>query len=261
MNAAPFLAQINWNQPWLIPFRDIAAPIVQSADWRAALNMAVEHRELRNHRNLPIRFVPQSELPPDLAYETFISETGCVPTRDNLHDFFNALIWLAYPLTKARLNELQAAAIAQSSVTSTRGRLRDAITIFDENAAIYIVADEQFIDVLRKHEWETLFIQKRATFGKSYAVCLFGHALLEKLVTPYKAITAHAYPLLLAEDESEIDRASLPVSLDARLANKLSADLNTRYFAPLPVLGLPRWHPDQNETYYQDASVFRPVRK
>lgn len=261
MTAASFLAQIDWNQPWLAPFRAIATPIVQSADLRSALNTAAEGQNLQNHRNLPIRFVPQSDLPPGLAYETFISETGCVPTRDNLHDFFNALIWLSYPLTKARLNALQAAAIIQAHGTSVRGRLRDAITIFDENAAVFIAHDESLVEDLRSHEWERLFLEKREAFGVSYAVCLFGHAILEKLVTPYKAITAHAYPLLLVGQTNEICRVALPEFLDARLENILSAELNTRAFLPLPVFGLPGWSSEQDRAFYRDTSVFRPVRK
>ena len=37
---------------------------------------------------------------------------GRVETRpDNLHDFFNALIWLAFPRSKARINAMHAAEI------------------------------------------------------------------------------------------------------------------------------------------------------
>ena len=55
-----------------------------------------------------MRFVPQSFLPAGQAYEQFIFETGTVPTRDNLHDFFNGLCWLRFPKTKQKLNQLQA---------------------------------------------------------------------------------------------------------------------------------------------------------
>src|SRR5690606_11357729 len=149
--AAPFLSQIDWSRPWLAPFREIAAPIVRADDWRHAINAAAAALNLRNHRGLALRFVPQSQLPSGTAYETYISETGCVPTRDNLHDFFNALVWLSYPLTKVRLNALQAEAIAQSKERQGRGRLRDAITVFDENAALFICHEPRFIDDLRGH--------------------------------------------------------------------------------------------------------------
>ena len=65
-----------------------------------------------------MRFVPQAELPAGIAYETFISETGGVPTRDNLHDFFNALVWLTYPKIKVRLNAMQALEIERRKQTA-----------------------------------------------------------------------------------------------------------------------------------------------
>ena len=60
----------------------------------------------------PLRAVPQAALPEGVAYEAFIADRSSVPTRENLHDFFNGLCWLRFPLTKQRLNQLQAAEIA-----------------------------------------------------------------------------------------------------------------------------------------------------
>jgi hypothetical protein len=51
---------------------------------------------LQNHRSLPTQFIPQEDLPEGVAYEAHISATGNVPTRENLHDFFNALVWLTF---------------------------------------------------------------------------------------------------------------------------------------------------------------------
>src|SRR5262249_26039402 len=51
----------------------------------------------------PIRFVPPAPL--EEAYEIRVFETGEVQTRpDNWHDLFNALVWIAFPRTKAALN-------------------------------------------------------------------------------------------------------------------------------------------------------------
>ncbi len=62
----------------------------------------------------PVCFVPQSELPVGIAYEKYIFDAARVPTRDGLHDFFNGLVWHSFPLTKKRLNELQATQIART---------------------------------------------------------------------------------------------------------------------------------------------------
>ena len=55
----------------------------------------------------PIRFVPPAVPSREFSaqYEVRIFETGEVQTRpDNWHDLFNALVWLAFPRTKAVLN-------------------------------------------------------------------------------------------------------------------------------------------------------------
>jgi hypothetical protein len=44
-------------------------------DFIDAFNAQAARRGLRNHRGLPIRFVPQAALP-DTAYEEFIGATG-----------------------------------------------------------------------------------------------------------------------------------------------------------------------------------------
>lgn len=257
-----FFSQIEWSRPWLAPFCDIATPIVQAPDWQLALNAAAEERGLRNHNNLPISFVPQSALPLRVAYESFISETGQVPTRENLHDFFNALIWLSFPATKARLNDLQSAAIAAASRSdsSRRGRLRDAITILDENAALLIVSDTSLADALRQHQWQHVFLDRREEFGRIAEVRLFGHALMEKLVNPYKAITAHAWTMVVGEDYFTMPPYSRQNLLDQELAFHLHNDFSTRMLSPLPVLGVPGWWPQQDVSFYQDAAVFRPPR-
>jgi hypothetical protein len=58
----------------------------------------------------------------DEPYEAGIARTGRVPTRANLHDFFNALIFLHFPRAKAQLNRLQSAALARDGVGAVRGR-------------------------------------------------------------------------------------------------------------------------------------------
>ena len=88
---------------------------------------------------------------------------------------------------------------------------------------------------------------------------LFGHALLEKLVHPRKAITAHV--LALPCDEHPLPGDTRRV--DARLAARLRPEtLAGKPFSPLPVLGVPGWWADNKQnSFYDDASVFRPARR
>lgn len=263
-----FLNQIDWERPWLASLRPAAASIIKSSDWRRALNEAAAERALCNHRGLPVQFVPQSDLPATTAYESFISNTGCVPTRDNLHDFFNALVWLAFPKTKAKVNALQASEIERLGVTDEfpnqcsigRGKLRDAATIFDENAALLVIRDDELLDALRQHRWTEVFIEHRSSFELRCEVWLFGHALIEKLVRPYKAITAHAWAIE-ADDFFMLPAVEKNAWLDTLVIAQLSPSLVSSDFTPLPVLGVPGWWTGQDTGFYEDTTVFRPLRR
>lgn len=196
--------------------------------------------------------MPQSALPAGEAYEAFIFRTRQVPTRDGLHDFFNGLCWLHFPATKTRLNQLQAAQIAASGIQPVRGPARDALTIFDENAAFFQGPDTLW-DALAAKDWYTLFVTLRPLWAQAQLV-LFGHALLEKLVSPRKPMTAHVY-------RAHASSPSLD-DLDAWMAADLSAEkLATKPFAHLPVLGVPGWWPaNADPAFYADTSVFRLPR-
>ena len=262
--SAPFLAAIDWSRPWLNHVREIGELIANAPDWRQELNRRAGEMALRNHRNLPIQFVSQSDLPPDTAYETFISNTGCVPTRDNLHDFFNALVWLTFPRIKVQLNALQAQEIERAAAQSTiapRGKLRDAATIFDENATLLVTSNQELVKALRAHEWEEVFIIRRDDFIQDCRIFLFGHALMEKLVTPYKAITGHAWVVSFGVDFASLALSQQLSGVDAAVAQQMAGGLSTTDFSPLPVLGVPTWWAGQEDGFYQDKSVFRLKRK
>jgi hypothetical protein len=190
---------------------------------------------------LPVRFVPAAALPAGEAYEAFIARTGTVPTRDNLHDAFNRLVWCRHPALKLRLNALQATEIARRGVGATRGPLRDALTLFDENGALWPDAPPVLAAALAARDWHALFVVHRASWRETRFE-VFGHALLEQLATaPRKALTAHVAlgnPLEWAPEAW----AGKP-------------------FLPLPVLGIPGWWPaNEDPGFYADEAVFRPAR-
>ena len=198
-----------------------------------------------------VEFVSQSELPTDIAYEAFIFSHKRIPTRDNLHDFLNGLCWLRFPQTKLRLNFLQAQEIASQGVNATRGSLRDALTLFDENVLLLQASDELW-QALQDRDWTKLFGEFRDEWQGAHIV-IFGHALLEKLVAPYKSITAHVFRIA-----SDVD-AKDDQALDDWLATKLQPDyLATKPYLPLPVLGIPGWWPENEDlSFYSDTQVFR----
>jgi hypothetical protein len=245
-------AALRWDGPWLAHLAPYAAAV------SAALQRGHSVARLLNDLAPPappVRFVDQSALPPGQAYEAFIHAQRACPTRDNLHDLFNGLTWLAMPRTKSRLNALQAALIALDGVGDRRGPLRDALTLFDENGAI-LLAPPALVAALRARDWPRLFIELRSLWQDA-RLLVFGHALQEKLQQPRKAITAHVY--LPRSDLAGPGVSGL--GLDQALAEDLDTEhLAQKPYCPLPILGVPGWYlPNENFSFYDDAQVFRPA--
>ncbi|WP_373989384.1 DUF3025 domain-containing protein [Duganella sp. BuS-21] len=261
------LEAIDWSRPWYESVRDVAGLLAPSAQahFRDEFSKQAAALGLRNHLGLPLSFVQQEDLPEGAAYEQHIGATGRVPTRDNLHDFFNGLVWLSFPRIKVQLNALQAAQIALDGVGKSRGPARDGATIFDENAALLVVRDiaegQALVEALRGHRWHEAFVERRAMWGADAQVWLFGHALMEKLVAPRKAITAHTRLVPAPDDFFSLDHAGRRAWIDATVAQQLAEQgLSTAGFTPMQALGVPGWWPQQDEAFYADTTVFRPKR-
>jgi hypothetical protein len=244
------LAAVDAHQPWFAPYAEQLAAGRQAieAGSGAAAALTLLARD-RSAVAIP-GFVAASSLPPGEAYETSVARTGSVPTRDNLHDFFNGLVWLRFTRAKRRLNELQAAEIARAGVGPQRGAVRDALTLFDENGAV-LAAPPALWEALQARDWRRLFVDLRPLWSET-AVMVFGHALLEKLVSPRKELTAHIWRANAPADSAD--------SLDSWLAGQLTATrLAAKTFTPLPLLGIPGWWPGiQDFSFYDDPLVFRP---
>jgi hypothetical protein len=255
------LEVIDWSAPWLAHLREKGEFAAQQAHESAPL-----YETLNQCLSSPMRFVSQSSLPSGVAYEQFIFDTRQCPTRDGLHDFFNALYWDEFPRTKARLNQLQAEQIAQLGSVTQRGAVRDALTVFDENGALFIAPPELW-DALIAMDWQRLFVTLRPLWQQARLVP-FGHALLEKLVHPRKPITAHVYIAKFTIKNIAEEAINTPATiefyshLDACIAANLSAEkLASKPFAPLPILGVPNWWADnENPDFYDDDTVFRKRR-
>jgi len=243
------------GQPWWVPYAghapQLMAAVARGASVSQALSAVPSPIVLAAG---PLRFIPAADAPADEAYEAFIARNGCVPSRDNLHDLFNGLVWLRFPRIKRRLNELQAREIERNGIGAARGPLRDALTLFDENGALFD-GPSPLHEALRARDWQALFVTHRVLWREARIV-VFGHALLEKLtLAPRKALTAHVLllPRNALEASADFDDAGAAAITGPWLAGKP--------FAPLPVLGIPGWCAEsQNFSFYDDSDVFRPRR-
>lgn len=199
----------------------------------------------------PLRFVaPAARRGAYGDYEIRVFESGRVETRPgNRHDLFNALAWLAFPRTKAALNALHAREIPREG--GRRGRLRDLLTLLDEGGAIVACADPDLARLVREMKWKELFWERRERLA-GLRVSLLGHAVLERALDPWPGIACKA---LFVPAHGEADEHAA-----AWLAG-LGAQATPRELPPLPVFGLPGWHPGAaHAEFYDDARFFRPSR-
>lgn len=236
---------LNWLPPWYAPWREIG----QAAATKVSCGVPA-WQALNELGPAPVRFVPHTALPLTESYELFIARTGCCPTRDGTHDFFNGLCWRMYPATKHQLNRLQVRQIALEGIRPTRGAVRDALTVFDENAA-FLRAPDALWNALADKSWHLVFGELRPLWRDARLV-LFGHALLEKLQHPRKSITAHVIRVWPPSDT--------PADWDTWIAAALDTlPWAAKPFAHLPVLGVPGWWPaNEDRHFYSDSDVFRP---
>jgi Protein of unknown function (DUF3025) len=224
-------------RPWLAPERSLEC-----------LNALAEKQGLKTESGRPVRFVQPGEK--DAYYEIKVYETGRVETRpESLHDYFNALAWLAFPLTKARLNAMHAAEIPRER--GRRGRLRDLLTIFDEGGAIVQCDDPGVVSLLKRFEWKKLFWENRERVVNAMRIMVFGHAVLEKALEPWPGVTCKA--ILVAA-------SARPDAAARDWLARLPADASPRLMPPLPIFGFPGWHAENaRAAFYDDTRYFRPL--
>lgn len=259
------LQDTHLNAPYWYPWRTWFNPVPQF-DERLSGQVAY-YLNQQKPATLTKRFVAQEQLPAGMAYESYIATEHAIPTRDGLHDFFNGLCWFAFPHTKTRFNQLHQEQIRQLG-TQARGRVRDMLTVIDENGFL-IQAPDPLWDALQAQQWQKAFLELRPLWQET-RLMVFGHALLEKLVHPYKAITAHAvripnhipcYIPTSTPTPPLFQRPHLPM-LDIYLHEFLSAEcLLTKPYIPIPIFGIPGWSEEQAfDGFYADEQVFRPAR-
>ena len=243
---------MNFAHPVFAPYQqEIAALALRDGFPRlTAFNALAAARGLVNAQGLPLRFTAPDKPLAARDYEQQILHTGCVPTRsDTWHDVMNALVWLRFPDFKAGLNAAHGDAIA-TETGSARGRRRDALTMLDESGVWVTSGDASLIDLLWQRQWASLFWTQRAAVIAQMQFVVVGHALLEKMLQPYAAITGKC---LMLDIESGLNAVETQA---CRALNTLQAP---DPLAPLPLMGLPGWDPHNAQAaYYANPAVFRP---
>lgn len=221
---------------------------------------------------MPLRFVPQQQgkLSFEAQYEPRCYLSGEVQMRThNLHDLFNALVWLTFPAIKAAINARHYRVLADAGVAdagrSQRGAVRDVNTLLDESGVIVACADRELAGLLVDFKWKELFWQRRERVKQNMGFYLLGHGLYEKALHPYVGMTGQGLLVSVEPEFFAKTTARQLEHLDRMLADRLGvreSSLATRELSPVPLLGIPGWAADSNcERYYENTAYFRPGRR
>jgi hypothetical protein len=258
----------QWNSTFaedrlpLLLLREAAARI-SGEDWPdlVALQRLLDDAGVRVASGLPLRLVPAGG---KASYERRVFESAELECRErNWHDLFNVLAWLAFPLSKAALNARHHAAW-KTDAGAGRGAVRDALTLFDESGLVVLSARQDLLQLIRDFRWRPLFWERRDAVISDMHFLPFGHALYEKMLSPYRGMTGHALLLKVDVETLALPMTELLSRVDGKLAELLAdpqALQTTRQLAPLPVLGVPGWCSDNvRADYYDDTGYFRAGR-
>ena len=206
------------------PLRHWLDQLPPRPDSAALVALAEQHpRQVASGQR--IRFVPPQD--DGKAYECRIWERGEVETRpDNWHDFFNALVWLSFPQTKNAISAAHVRAMQQPG--ERRGRVRDALTHFDECGIAVLSSQPRLLDLLRQFRWRELFGEQRPAVQRDMRFVVFGHATYEALLAPFRGLTAKAMLYAVADDWLSLRGAELVAARGQRVTGDRRADCRGR---------------------------------
>jgi hypothetical protein len=230
-------APLPWNpRAWrgeaLWSVRDVARPFEQFTDWPS-----VEDYDAILAARAGVRFRPQAPTPrrarragrpAPRRYDAVICEEGVVPTRaKSWHDFFNALVWAAFPRAKRALHLRQyhlgqyhlRQCQAAGNGLARRTREGDGLALLDEGGVVLVCARASAAAVttaLVERAHEPIVALARAG-GLSGAV--YGHAVLEHLAHEATAVRAMAHVAVGELGDEDGCRRSADEALAAALAD------------------------------------------
>lgn len=254
--------------PWLNALNfggiDPALALIKPSEWFEPLKLVAESKGLN--------FKASNETLGALAYERRVC-SGEIPTRECLHDWFNAVVWLNFPSTKQAISNLHigqgegdALDVAKLGALAGNGRSRqrDALTLFDESGIVLLTCQRELSEGLRNHQWQRVLVEKRQNWLNNTRLIVFGHGLLEAMLNPYKGLCGKVLHLILTEQQwaqwgsAKTQTEARQAELDGYLSELVGHLDAPAHLSPLPVMGVPGWFDCNKSTdFYDDKAVFR----
>ena len=189
--------------------------------WPEALRFIPDQRIGQRRKRTLAKQKLDPKAPTLRRYETAICEAAEIPTRiADLHDYFNALIWLKFPLAKFALHRktwLSYQDGAQEVQSHRRSLMADALTRFDEGGMLYVPESQdnraEVFSLFQAHD----DLRKEAFCAKNaHRFAVFGHGLLEAWCDGKRGFTASLF-IVDTPDECRHD------TLDFLLAKSLTS--------------------------------------
>lgn len=131
--------------------------------------------------------------------------------------------------------------------------------LLDESGVIVVASRRECLQYVMDFAWETLFGQERAGWGQEMACFMIGHATLEKMLTPYVGVTAHALLVEVTPAFFHMPLAQQHAYLDQVVSGQLQQGglTSTACMNPFPLLGVPGWWDNRTPDFYRNTGYFR----
>lgn len=197
-------------------------------------------------------------------YERSVDGEGVLKVHAaSWHDRFNACAWGLFPRTKAAISARHARELEQAGAGANgRTRVRDALTVFDEDGIVVAAADPLVEDAIRNFQWTRLFVESRAVSRAKMLCVPIGHALMEKLLDPFVGLTANAVFVPVDDAFFGLPWNEKLRHLDERCVARVDELVTPRDLSPLPVLGIPGWWAaNERHDFYDNREYFRSGRR
>ena len=239
------------ESPWLWPYRASLAHFAQHADWPSFPELdqlLAQSAERVGQKPLTLSLVPPKKkkrkrraepIALQSLYDVRITELRELPTRkEDWHDFFNVLAFVAWPRAKQALHARQARLLRERlpepvrRLPGARTREQDVLTMFDEGGVVVACLAS---DLERLTQGDVLDAAVAALCDASAVlIAPFGHALAEHIVGGLECPLAYAHVVAVPSLDQPLNE--LLDVLDRALSGALSDPCS--FVAPSGVRGL-----------------------